>query len=161
MGPVSRSINIKRTEPNLTSPSATWLLALLDLVLVNLEKAAAAMDYTDWESMNKSIRCHLTILSRWFLKDLTVLRLQLLSDWSLPQKVSVANYVFHLLITPTGKKYTVSKRIVQNYFCQNFLKFTPTMWKFCWPKDGKEGQLMQGRCTHFPRHLIYVNALPC
>jgi len=36
---------------------------------------------------------------------------------------------------------------VQNYFCQNFVKFLPTV--IFWQKDGKEDKTYV-RCTHFP-----------
>ena len=48
--------------------------------------------------------------------------------------------------------HRVSKKNKQNCFCQNFVNFDNF-----WRKDGQDDKLM--RSTHFPHHLICVNAL--
>jgi len=53
--------------------------------------------------------------------------------------------------------YIVSKKTVQNSFCQNFVKFPPTV-KIFDTKNWKEDKLQW--CTHFPPHLICQRTTP-
>jgi len=52
-------------------------------------------------------------------------------------------------------QYTQCLKNAQNYFCQNFVRFSPTVKSF--------GTKMANtvRCNHFPPHLIHVNSLLC
>ena len=57
--------------------------------------------------------------------------------------------------------YTVSQKNCANlFFCQNFVKFRPIV-KIFGTKVANRTSFLRYRPTHFPPHLIYVNALPC
>jgi len=48
--------------------------------------------------------------------------------------------------------YTVSKKTMQNCFCQNYVKFSPILIIIIfWQKDGKEAKILQGALIF---HLI-------
>ena len=55
--------------------------------------------------------------------------------------------------------YTVYQKTEQNYFCQNFFKFPPTVWQMFGTKMAKRMNLCEVRCrpTHFPSHREVEN----